>query len=156
LQAAANFLILTHSPDAGILPPHARSTSGNPGKDGKVENGRRVLVVDELTETTDVLRAVLEPRGVRVDGSARQPEGPTISGAGRVSVVVVDEETAEYRGVDRRDFGNTPRVIIGTVRLSEEQMGGVTGNPRERFLQKPFHYADLIREIETLIAADDE
>lgn len=112
-----------------------------------MENGRRVLVVDELTETADVLRAVLEPRGVRVDESMRQP-APTHSPAlDRISVVVVDEETAEYRGVDRSNWGDAPRVIIGTVRLPVDS----DGHPRERFLQKPFHYADLIREIESLI-----
>jgi len=113
-----------------------------------VENGRRVLVVDELTETTDVLRAVLEPRGVRVEGSMRQPAPSQSTVVERISVVVVDEETAESRGVDRSHWGDAPRVIIGRLRLPVD----FDGNPRERFLQKPFHYADLIREIESLIA----
>ena len=115
-----------------------------------MENGRRVLVVDELTETADVLRAVLEPRGMRVEGSTRPSEDSQSPARTPPAVVVVDEDTAEFRGVDRHNWGDVPRVIIGTVRLPVDS----DGNPRERFLQKPFHYADLIREIENLISTD--
>ncbi len=116
-------------------------------------SGQCVLVVDRMTETADVLRAVLEPRGVRVEepepGAAAPLDRPTVN----LSVVVVDEETAQVRGIDGHEWRHVPRVVIGSMSLpdaprEEQASDGV----RERRLSKPYHYADLLRAIEALIA----
>lgn len=122
-------------------------------------SGQRVLVVDELTHTAEVLRAVLGPRGVRVDqaplrasGATRYPVSADV--ASRLSVVVIDEETASGRGFDRRHWSDVPQVLIANVPAPAGQ--GRTCEPGERvptrYLSKPFHYADLVRAIESLIA----
>jgi DNA-binding response OmpR family regulator len=117
-------------------------------------------VVDEFTETADVLRAVLEPRGVRVEQASRPR--PDVSAGERIplSVVVVDEETAQVRGIDRREWPHVPRVLIGSVAVASTPASARGEAPSEgvpqRYLSKPFQYADLLYAIEALIAGNAE
>lgn len=118
-------------------------------------SGQRVLVVDEYSETADVLQAVLEPRGVRVERAItsvrNSPEPNNQPGhVAQLSVVVVDEDTAAVRGVSQEAWRNVPKIVIGTVSMPASEPG--TDGAPEHYLRKPFHYADLIRAIESLIA----
>lgn len=116
-------------------------------------SGQCVLVVDELTETADVLRAVLEPRGVRVEQARRPRPGAETEQLVKLSVVVVDEETAAVRGIDRREWPHVPRVLIGSMAVSPAPACGdpVDASAPQRYLRKPFQYADLLSAIEALI-----
>ena len=110
---------------------------------------QRVLVIDGLSETEDVLRAVLEPRGLRVDSirGARNEQTPTRAGApSRPDVLVVHED--EYVGESRDgNWAGVPRVIIGTARIPESK-----SSSGDRYLQQPFQYGDLIRAIDGFLA----
>lgn len=115
-------------------------------------SGQRVLVVDESSDTAEVLKAVLEPRGMRVDRAFRAvsyganlPSEPP----SRLSLVVLDEESLASGVVDTQDWGAVPRIIIGGISIPSPQSPG-NGAP-ERHLQKPFHYAELLRAIDSLI-----
>lgn len=119
-------------------------------------SGQRVLVVDEFTDTADVLRAVLEPRGVAVEQALSRTAHTTFAAdplAGRkaLSVVVVDQETAAARGVAQEAWHGVPRIFIGTIPVPSARQRAADAAP-EHHLAKPFHYADLIRAIDTLIA----
>lgn len=120
-------------------------------------SGQRVLVVDESSEMADVLQAVLEPRGVRVERARSSAMGPraTIDPANdsiRLSVVVVDEESTANRAAGCDQWHNVPKVVIGTASIPADSPA--PGSAPQRHLRKPFQYAELVRAIETLIAAD--
>ena len=111
----------------------------------------RVLVVDDLTETTDVLRAVLEPRGMTVERAPRTAaEGPGPRAA-PPAVIVVDAESAACRGLSTASWPRVPKVVVGTFPAA--RLDGATDDGAGlRQLSKPFHYAELLRAIESLIA----
>jgi CheY-like chemotaxis protein len=147
------------SPVCRYSPPLTQRPVGNPGKDGNVASGQRVLVVDEYSEMADVLQAVLEPRGVRVERALAAPTTLADSSSAsppsvRLSVVVVDEETAAGRGAAPQEWRHVPKVLIGTVSMAVGSPEA--GTAPERYLRKPFHYADLVHAIEALIAAQPE
>jgi len=113
-----------------------------------VVTGQRVLVVDGIPETETVLKAVFETQGHRVERVRSTGPRGRVPRNERPSVVVVDvDETA----VDPdRLWSDVPRVIIGdrTVaagRFSPNDQDGAL------FLEKPFHYPELVRAIEQLL-----
>ena len=99
-----------------------------------------ILVVDGPSETTEVLRAVFEPRGHAVD-RVRQSQLPSVSSP-RV-VVWHSSESEEASAADR--FAGVPRVVIGRTRVAESVSG------THRFSQ-PFEYGELLGAIESLLA----
>ena len=116
--------------------------------DQNAEAGRRVLVVDGLSETTQVLRAVFEPRGHRVDrvrayelssgkaGSANdglRSQPPTV-----VVFHAAAGETARY--------GSGPHVVIGRMTVDE-----AAASCGERHLPHTFQFAELIRAVQSLL-----
>ncbi len=112
-------------------------------------SGQQVVVVDGVPETTQVLRAILEPKGHRVervrgiDGLASRSAPP--------SVVVLHDDGAP--GTHRQHkYGTVPRVVIGSLR-SAECAASDGGN--ERTLSQPFQYAELIRAVEALLMSGE-
>lgn len=103
--------------------------------------GLRILVVDQITDTEEVLRAVLEPRGVAVD-RINMADMPA---ATPPTVLVIDNETSA-RCPDTADWSAVPQVIIGRVPMAD------TEDENHCILPKPFQYADLIQKIEDMIA----
>ena len=99
-----------------------------------------ILVVDGPPETTEVLRAVFEPRGHAV-GRVRQSQLPSDSSP-RV-VVWHTSESEDASAADR--FAGVPRVVIGRARVTEPASGA------RRFSQ-PFEYRELLGAIEILLA----
>jgi DNA-binding response OmpR family regulator len=119
-----------------------------------VSNKERVLVVDGVADTVEVLQAVLEPRGLTVNRVSRLEQAPFPPMEARPAVVVVDAEACDgsnHPGWE--NWQNVPQVVIGTVRLPAASTSGITNLPaRRRYLQKPFQFADLVHAIEALIA----
>lgn len=111
-------------------------------------NGQRVLVVDSLHEIQEVLHAVLEPRGLRVDwlrsqhyasGSADQPD-----------IVVIDAEALPVESATvSPQWENVPQVILGAA----EEVLPVRMDAPHAYLSKPFQFPDLIQAIERLLPA---
>lgn len=100
---------------------------------------RSVLVIDGGADTDAVLRAVLEPRGA----SVRRARSHRVTAEDTPpDVVVIDLDDAPW---DRQDFDATPRVLIGSQRVTVRK-------PHDRFLEKPFEVPELIRAVEELLA----
>ncbi len=102
-------------------------------------NGQHVLVVDGLSETEQVLKAVLEPRGMQVDRV--RGRSAAARSARRPSVVVLHEESCEEPS--DLDWGDIPRIVIGTA-VVPDSAEGTDGD----YLPQPFHYGRLIAAIE--------
>jgi CheY-like chemotaxis protein len=133
-----------------------------------VSSRERVLVVDEISDTAEVLQAVLEPRGVTVNRICRlsQSDYPTVEN--RPAVVVYDADTiAAGAFAAGGNWQGVPQIIIGTIRAAHadrpesdrgESNRGVSAkresavpNVARRYLQKPFQFAELLQAIEALI-----
>jgi CheY-like chemotaxis protein len=109
---------------------------------------RSVLVVDESEETRQVLKTVLEPRGLRVLEATAADQGLEMAHRFHPDVIVLDSELDRSAGTlpgrfNPPDSDPTPLVVLGTVRQA--------GLPTGQFLAKPYHYAPLIRKIEELL-----
>ena len=112
----------------------------------------RVLVVDDVSDTADVLRAVLEPRGLSINRVRRiGRSGETIDSL-PPAVLVLDVESLDGAApLEISGWRSVPQVIIGTVRSGPgaQQLSDDAGR---RYLQKPFQFAELVQAIESLIA----
>lgn len=93
----------------------------------------QVLVIDELTDTEEVLRAVLAPRGIevqRITGHEAETSAPAV-------VIIDGERPAPPR------FAGVPQIVLGRITRLD--------TPGSHVLPKPFHYAELIRAVEDVI-----
>jgi DNA-binding response OmpR family regulator len=119
-----------------------------------VSNRERVLVVDGVTDTAEVLQAVLEPRGLTVKRVSRLDRFPVPSIETRPVVVVLDAEACHGANCPTWEgWQSVPQVIIGTIHLAAAETTGIADpTAQRRYLQKPFQFADLIQAIETLLA----
>jgi hypothetical protein len=109
---------------------------------------KRVLVVDGLSETEEVLRAVLEPRGLSVD-RIRSAAAEELAARRRPSVMVLHLDEDPAPAASPAGWQNVPRIVIGATKVAD------TGPPAcgEHYLEQPFQYGELIRTIERLLAA---
>jgi hypothetical protein len=103
-----------------------------------VRSGQRILVVDGLTETTEVLKAVFEPLGHSVHRVRQAQLAATDSP--RPNVVVWHAD-ASADGCLRSRFADVPQIVIGKARLNS----AAAGTPH---FAQPFHYIELLRAIE--------
>lgn len=102
-----------------------------------------VLVVNGLRETRDVLQAVLEPRGMRVD-RVRGDHVPTPPDKPVPQVVVID---GDHQAKNDVSWSDVPRVMIGTAAKPKLAME----YDQQQYLQKPFQYSELIQAIDQLL-----
>lgn len=107
---------------------------------------RRVLVVDPESATEEVLKAVFEPKGLQVD-RVQDLNSPRRHGSALPSLLVIDDDGLSTEPAQTNEWGSVPRVIIGSARLPANTIG-----KRQRYLQKPFQYPELIRMIDQLLA----
>ncbi len=106
-----------------------------------MSHGASILVVDGLSETTEVLKAVFEPRGHEVRRVRRTQSSES---AARPGVIVWhDDADAESAPLDSSLHG-VPRVLIGKARLSD------TSRNTRRFAQ-PFDYGELLQAVEAAL-----
>lgn len=111
-----------------------------------MSHGHRVLVVDGYAEIQEVLQAVLEPRGLRVD-RLRRGSQPSDSEAGLPpDLVVIDTEAEPPANRGGTEWNGVPRVIIGSARVPVKEP-----SPDCQYLHKPFQYPELIAAIERLL-----
>ncbi|HUE12529.1 MAG TPA: hypothetical protein VMR25_00070 [Planctomycetaceae bacterium] len=116
---------------------------------------QRVLVVDGLAETEEVLRAVLEPKGLEVDRIRGAGTGEFASGnlaaKRRPSLVVLHVEDGPDQIPTSDGWQNVPRILIGATKAPGHSRRAAV----EHYLEKPFQYGELIRTIERLLADTD-
>jgi len=107
-----------------------------------VNSAPHVLVVDGITDTEAVLKAVLGPRGTHVErtrGTLLNQRDDEKSP--HIVVIDLDEASAAETA---SCFGESHRILIGSVKMRVEA--------RDRFLAKPFQYPELLKTIEDLLA----
>ena len=119
-------------------------------KENFVTAQQRVLVVDGLSETEEVLRAVLEPRGLSVD-RIRSAAADELASKRRPSVMVlhVDQDPAPAAAL--AGWQNVPRIVIGSTKVTDSCETAT----EDHYLEQPFQYGELIRTIERLLSAAD-
>lgn len=99
-------------------------------------------MVDGLAETEAVLRAVFEPQGAAVE-RRRSAQGLSAElSPPQVMVVDLDDDSHDHTA-----WPDVPRVLVGSARVNESD---------ERFLEKPFHYPDLVRMVQSLLDLPSE
>ena len=108
-----------------------------------------VLIVDPADESCEVLRAVFEPRGVRVLQATAADEGLQMARHERPDVVVLDLDL---------ELGAEPSLAAAFSSTGAAPALVAVGRARRRvnppdadFLSKPYHYASLVRKIEALL-----
>jgi CheY-like chemotaxis protein len=121
-------------------------------KDCRVTVAQRVLVVDGLSETEEVLRAVLEPKGLEVDRVRGADTGvfsrARLAAKKRPSLVVLHVEDGRAPMPASDGWQDVPRIVIGATKdAPPSRLAAV-----EHHLEKPFQYGELIRTIERLLA----
>ena len=112
-----------------------------------MDHGQHVLVMDGLSETEDVLKAVFEPRGLQVHRVCGEKNYESFDKSSPPSLVVIHSEKLQSRLQQTERFNNVPRVIIGTTDLPESHVRK-TG---DHYLKQPFQYQELIQAIERLL-----
>lgn len=105
-----------------------------------VDQSPSILVVDGLSETTAVLKAVFEPRGLSVN-RIRQSQLPSRLPV-PPSVVIWHDDDSATSPTDECLQG-VPRVFIGKSHRSATDAA-------PQFSQ-PFEYCELLRTIESLL-----
>ena len=106
---------------------------------------RRVLVIGGASDTDTVLKAVLEPRGTRVE--RRRSHCAAVRGEVRSlpRVVVIDIDAEPDAASAMWQWPSSGRVLIGS-----QEPPAIAKT--ERFLAKPFQFPELVRVIEDLLA----
>lgn len=117
-----------------------------------------VLIVDRSEEARDVLRTILETRGVNILEAKQGAEGLVLLREQHPRVVVLDlevddDDSAGLRGAfeveSRRN--ETSLVMLGRVNGANRSDGGVNSHEPRYIIEKPYHYGPLIRTIEQLL-----
>ena len=113
---------------------------------------RTVLIVDQSDDSRQVLRTVLERRGVEIYDTGHAGHGLQLARRHRPGVIVLDLEAVSAAGLSVHEgfaaeskTSQTPMVLLGSVRRAEPDL------PSGSFVPKPYHYGPLIRKIESLL-----
>jgi len=115
-----------------------------------VASGQRVLVVDGLVETEQVLKAVLEPRGLQVNRVRGDGNADAESDLMPPHVIVIHADESSPNAVRVENWGDVPRVIIGSAEFPGRADDAAADG--RHYLPKPFQYRELIQAIERLLA----
>lgn len=113
-----------------------------------VQRGQSILVVDGLSETTEVLKAVFEPRGHAVcrvrqtqfDAESTAQPGVVVWHAGDV------EEAAPQSKAWR--FESVPHIVIGKASISD--------SPQTKRFSEPFQYRELLQAVESALLTSNK
>ncbi len=115
---------------------------------------QHVLVVDGISETEEVLKTVLEPRGFHVNRilSSNSTEASEKSHA--PNVVILHEENLDSCSQENSNWNHCSKVIIGRAELPRRSPSLIDGNMTDgnsKYLPAPFQYKELIGAIENLL-----
>ncbi|QDT97747.1 hypothetical protein [Gimesia aquarii] len=109
--------------------------------------GQHIVVFDGLNETEEVLKAVLEPQGCRVN-RVRMQNRVEVSGHQETpSIIIVHDNDSTESTTNQLGWNEVPKVVIGSVKASKPE----NTTASTRFLVQPFQYAELIDSIESLL-----
>lgn len=131
-------------------PDHAHG--GAPLITPQVPVPQSVLIVDRSDDTREVLRTVLEARGLNILEASGARQGADLAQRFHPEVIVLDAESDEADNEwvhDRYEHESTAHHSHLLV-LGRNQRFAAT-LPIDRIMPKPYHYAPLIRKIEELL-----
>ena len=121
-----------------------------------------VLIVDRSQDSREVLKTILEARGVSTFEAKHGAEGLEILREQHPRVVVVDLEIdesgpSEWQGAfqDESRRSDASLVMLGKVSRSDGFPEGDSSSADCRVIAKPYHYGPLIRTIEQLLQQQD-
>lgn len=113
-----------------------------------------VLIVDSSAENREVLRTVLERRGLRIFEADEAEQGLALAREHHPDVIVLDLESEQVEAGDLQaqygaeaDEQHTSLVILGKAR----RHGGASSGAAQ-VVAKPYHFAPLVHTIEQLAA----
>lgn len=111
-----------------------------------------VLIVEPSAEEREVLRTVLERRGLRIFEADEAQAGLALARQHRPDVIVLDTDSESAAGqewqaeLDATDNGPQPSLIIlGKTHRSQPLPAG-------QVIARPYHFAPLVQKIEQLAA----
>ncbi len=119
-----------------------------------MDSQRSVLIVDRSEDTREVLRTVLERRGVRTLAASRSGRGLDLARRHRPNLIVLDLEIdgsdpqelcAPFAAQSQAQHGSL--LVLGNSARRGEQLGA------EEIISKPYDYGPLIRRIEELLGS---
>ncbi|MBL8825657.1 MAG: hypothetical protein JNM18_01640 [Planctomycetaceae bacterium] len=102
-----------------------------------------VLIVDPSADTREVLRTLLDGRGLMALTASGAREGVDLAQRHQPDCIVYDV-ACEPLPVEWAD-GETRIVVLGKLRRQSEGRAG------REFVAKPYHYGPLIRKIESFL-----
>ena len=114
----------------------------------------RVLIVDESSESREVLSTLLARRGATTLEALGPKQAVQLADLHEFDLIVFDadsDHSGTGAGLDdvnaAANRNGTPIVILGTVRQMPQRL--VAG----QIVSKPYHYGPLVDKIEDLLAA---
>ena len=116
------------------------------------DNPQSVLIIDHSDDSREVLRTVLQRRGLQILESDEAGHGLEMARRHHPDLIVMDLE--DLPGSDpslcdtfahETQQNHASLLLLGSV--SRTQLGLVP----PQYVRKPYHYAPLIRKIETLL-----
>jgi len=114
---------------------------------------RRILIVDASSESREILRLLLERKGLEAFDASGPDRASQLVHQRQPHLIVYDVEnehcplTQAYMDLEQTATrSNIPIVVLGTAKRS---MAPISAG---QFVSKPYHYAPLIRRIEELLA----
>jgi CheY-like chemotaxis protein len=111
-----------------------------------------VLIVDQSAESREVLRTVLERRGVRILEASGARQGLDLVRRCRPRVIVVDlESEADGEQAVRQEYGAASVAHDASLVMLCSSPGRPPQRSGLHMVAKPYHYAPLIRTIEQLL-----
>jgi CheY-like chemotaxis protein len=110
------------------------------------------LIVDPCEESREVLRTVLQRRGVTILEATEGRKGLEMAQRHHPRVIVLDVETVPGGDVDMRaGFDAESRVHKTSLVMLASARRDTAGLPDGRVVPKPYHYGPLVRTIEELL-----
>jgi len=111
-----------------------------------------VLIIDQSDDTRDVLRTILQRRGVSVLEAEAASSGVELAQRHHPEVIVMDVETVPAQDTASRSQLDTETetqhsqlLVLGKVRRDSQTLRN------GEFVSKPYHYGPLVRKIEQFI-----
>jgi CheY-like chemotaxis protein len=109
-----------------------------------------VLIVDPSAENREVLRTVLESRGLRILEAGAAESGLELAREHHPDVIVLDVEATradpeQCRQAAAAEGHSAELIVLGKLRRGPQFAGG-------HVISKPYHFAPLVHTIERLVA----
>ena len=118
------------------------------------QQGRHVLVVDDIPESRLLVRSLIEPLGFRISEAASVAEAESAVQAGQPDLVFMDWFLPDGSGLDaigrirsRREL-HQPRIVMLTANALKESRQAARTAGADDFLSKPYEEDELYATLE--------